>query len=65
MDEVLFALIESEREADEAFEGMSDAELAPVAEVIDEDGARIRIHADGTYAAFGSDGQLLKRLLGE
>lgn len=59
MDSQLYAFIEAEREADEAFEAIADAELEPVAVTVDDDGARIEIYADGSFVAFGSDGDLL------
>lgn len=59
MDSLLFALIESEREADEAFIAVSDGELGPVDVIADDDASRVEIYADGSYAAFGPSGALL------
>lgn len=59
MDAELFAIIEAEREADEAFEAVSDAELEPVAVTFDGEGARIETYADGSSVAFRPGGELL------
>lgn len=59
MDLQLYAIIESEREADEAFETVSDAELEPVAVTFDDDGARIETYADCSSVAYGPGGELL------
>lgn len=59
MDAFLWALIESEREAEEAFAGIPSEALGPVGVVEDADGARIEVYVDGSYVAKGRGGELL------
>jgi hypothetical protein len=50
MDELTFALIESEREGDEMFAEVDADLLAPTAVMEDADGRRLHVYTDGSYA---------------
>ena len=54
MDSLLFAIIESERAIDEKFEAMSAEDLAPLVEVLNDDGRVSVLFPDGSYRRSGA-----------
>lgn len=59
MDELTYAIIEAECEAEELFEAAVRRGDGGAAVLSDGEGAEIRVYADGSYVAKGQDGRLL------